>query len=334
MISTPDAATPTAVVIPCFRVRAHIAAVINAIGPEVAAIYVIDDACPEHSGAWVKANLMDPRLRVIQHAHNQGVGAAVMSGYRAALQDGHMVVVKIDGDGQMDPADLPRLVRPILLGHADYCKGNRFFNPEDLAQMPALRLFGNGVLSLMSKFSTGYWQIFDPTNGYTAIHAAVLASLPTQKISKRYFFESDLLFRLGLMRALVIDVPMKARYGSEKSQLREWQVAPEFAMKHVKNGFKRILYQYYLRDMSIASIQLPLGLGLTFFGLFFGSWHWIRSAALETTASAGTVMLAALPLILGIQLILNFLAIDIASQPRVALHPMLKPHSPNASDHD
>ena len=319
-----DRGVRIAVVIPCFRVKAHIGDVIAAIGEDVGAIYVIDDACPEHSGAWVKANLGDARIRVIEHPTNQGVGGAVISGYRAALADGFEIVVKIDGDGQMHPVDLPRLVRPILLGQADYCKGNRFFHPEDLAQMPLVRLLGNGGLSLLSKLSSGYWQIFDPTNGYTAIHGAVLANLPLHKISKRYFFESDMLFRLGLMRAMVIDVPMKARYGNEISQLRAWKVAPEFAAKHLRNFIKRIVYQYYLRDMSIASLELPLGLLLSAFGLIFGSMQWMRSVTAETTASAGTVMLAALPLMLGIQFLLNALAFDMAAQPREALHPLLE----------
>jgi hypothetical protein len=246
-----------------------------------------------------------------------------MSGYRAALADTHDIVVKIDGDGQMDPADLPRLIHPIVIGQADYCKGNRFFDPEGLSAMPWVRLIGNGLLSLLSKLSTGYWQLFDPNNGYTAIHAHVLAKLPLHKISQRYFFESDMLFRLGLMRAVVLDIPMPARYGNEHSHLHEFKVAPEFLGKHVRNGIKRVLYQYYLRDMSLASIQLPAGLALMVFGIGFGAWHWVQSAVSATLASAGTVMLAALPLIVGVQLILSFLAADIASQPRTVQHPLL-----------
>jgi glycosyltransferase involved in cell wall biosynthesis len=312
-----------AVVMPCYRVKAQILAVLCAIGEEVATIYVIDDACPDGTASLIETVCKDPRVRVIRHQSNLGVGAAVMSGYRAALADTHDIVVKIDGDGQMDPADLPRLIHPIVIGQADYCKGNRFFDPEGLSAMPWVRLIGNGLLSLLSKLSTGYWQLFDPNNGYTAIHAHVLAKLPLHKISQRYFFESDMLFRLGLMRAVVLDIPMPARYGNEHSHLHEFKVAPEFLGKHVRNGIKRVLYQYYLRDMSLASIQLPAGLALMVFGIGFGAWHWVQSAVSATLASAGTVMLAALPLIVGVQLILSFLAADIASQPRTVQHPLL-----------
>ena len=312
-----------AVVMPCYRVKAQILAVLCAIGQEVATVYVVDDACPDGTASLIETLCQDPRVRVIRHQSNLGVGGAVMSGYRAALADGHDIVVKIDGDGQMDPADLPRLIHPIVIGQADYCKGNRFFDPEGLSAMPWVRLIGNGLLSLLSKLSTGYWQLFDPNNGYTAIHAHVLAKLPLHKISQRYFFESDMLFRLGLMRAVVLDIPMPARYGNEHSHLHEFKVAPEFLGKHVRNGIKRVLYQYYLRDMSLASIQLPAGLALMAFGIGFGAWHWVQSAVSATLASAGTVMLAALPLIVGVQLILSFLAADIASQPRTVQHPLL-----------
>jgi glycosyltransferase involved in cell wall biosynthesis len=312
-----------AVVMPCYRVKAQILAVLCAIGEEVATIYVIDDACPDGTASLIERVCKDPRVRVIRHQSNLGVGGAVLSGYRAALADTHDIVVKIDGDGQMDPADLPRLIHPIVIGQADYCKGNRFFDPEGLSAMPWVRLIGNGLLSLLSKLSTGYWQLFDPNNGYTAIHAHVLAKLPLHKISQRYFFESDMLFRLGLMRAVVLDIPMPARYGNEHSHLHEFKVAPEFLGKHVRNGIKRVLYQYYLRDMSLASIQLPAGLALMVFGIGFGAWHWVQSAVSANLASAGTVMLAALPLIVGVQLILSFLAADIASQPRTVQHPLL-----------
>jgi len=260
-----------AVVIPAYRVRTHILDVIKRIGPEVSRIYVIDDACPEESGSHVEQHVADPRVRVLRNATNQGVGGATIVGMSQAAADGTDVIIKIDGDGQMDPSMIPSFVGVILSGEADYCKGNRFFDPEGLSAMPWVRLIGNGLLSLLSKLSTGYWQLFDPNNGYTAIHAHVLAKLPLHKISQRYFFESDMLFRLGLMRAVVFDIPMPARYGNEHSHLHEFKVAPEFLGKHVRNGIKRVLYQYYLRDMSLASIQLPAGLALMVFGIGFGA---------------------------------------------------------------
>lgn len=183
---------PIAVIIPAYKVRAQVLGVIASIGAEVTAIYVVDDACPEGSGAYVAEHCRDPRVRVVTNPENRGVGGAVMAGYTAAIAEGMEILVKIDGDGQMDPALLPDFVAPIADGHADYAKGNRFYDPEELWQMPKIRLIGNAVLSLMAKLSSGYWQSFDPTNGYTAIHADVARMLPFHKISNRYFFETDI----------------------------------------------------------------------------------------------------------------------------------------------
>lgn len=312
-----------AVVIPCFRVRRHILDVIARIGPEVDAIYVVDDRCPEESGRFVSAECTDPRVHVVYHAENQGVGGAVMTGYQAAIADGHDILVKVDGDGQMDPGLLPAFVAPLLAGEADYSKGNRFFHLEEIHNMPAIRLVGNAALSFMSKLSTGYWGIFDPTNGYTAIHARVASHLPMEKISKRYFFETDMLFRLNTLRATVIDIPMDAVYGDEESNLRITKILPEFLAKHLRNTFKRIFYNYYLRDMSVASLQLPAGIFLMLFGMIFGITHWIQSSALNVPSPAGTVMLAALPVLAGLHLLLAFIANDVMNQPVRPMHKLL-----------
>jgi len=183
-----------AVAIPCYKVTRHVLSVIGAIGPEVESIYAVDDACPEGSGGFIEKNNTDPRVRVLYHVENQGVGGAVITAYKAALIDGIDVVVKIDGDGQMNPALVPNFVRAIVRGKADYTKGNRFYRPESLRSMPWLRLFGNAGLSFVNKMSTGYWPIMDPTNGYTAIHTAVLRELPLDKLARGYFFESDMLY--------------------------------------------------------------------------------------------------------------------------------------------
>jgi len=309
-----------AVVIPSYRVTRHIVGVIAGIGPEVSRVYVVDDRCPDGSGEFVRANCSDPRVTVLEHAENQGVGGAVMTGYRAAIADGACVIVKIDGDGQMDAALLPDFVAPILAGEADYTKGNRFFDLEQIRSMPTVRLFGNAVLSLMTKLSSGYWNLFDPTNGYTAIHADCARHLPFDKISQRYFFETDMLFRLNTLGAVVADVPMDAKYGDEVSNLKVSQVVTEFATKHARNLVKRLFYNYYLRNMSLASLQLPLGLLLTAFGAVYGALHWIGSAESDIATPAGTVMLAGLPVIMGVQLVLAFLAYDIASVPTRPLH--------------
>lgn len=319
-VVTPDAprrvSMAIAVVIPCYRVTQHVCSVIQAIGPEVSRIYAVDDACPDGSGDWVEKNCADPRVVVLRNAQNQGVGGAVMTGYRAALADGMDIVVKIDGDGQMDPGMVPDLVGPIVRGLADYTKGNRFFYIDRLHVMPKIRLFGNAVLSLMAKLSTGYWDIVDPTNGYTAIHRDVLHHLPFDKISKRYFFETDMLFRLNILGAVPIDIPMDAKYGDEISSLKIRHIVGEFLYKHTRNFTKRIFYNYYLRGMSLASLELPLGILMLIFGVVYGSIQWGKTLATGVAATAGTVMLSALPVVIGLQLILAFLAHDISSVPR------------------
>jgi glycosyltransferase involved in cell wall biosynthesis len=313
-----------AVVIPCYRVREQILTVLQGIGSECAAIYVVDDACPEETGRYVEAHCRDPRVRVLYHFSNQGVGASVMTGYRAALAEGADVLVKIDGDGQMDPADIPKLVAPIVEGAADYTKGNRFFNLAHIRRMPLVRIVGNAVLSFVTKLSSGYWDVFDPTNGYTAIHRAVAELLPFERLAFRYFFESDMLYQLGLLRAVVRDVPIDARYGGETSSLRLTGVIIRFSAKHVLNTLRRLFYNYFLRDFSAASVQLALGVPLIAFGVIFGAAQWVEWSARGVGAYAGTVMLAALPIIVGMQLLLAFLSLDAARVPRDPLYPQLQ----------
>jgi glycosyltransferase involved in cell wall biosynthesis len=314
------AAAMIAVIIPCYRVRKHVSAVLAAIGPECDAIYVVDDACPEGSGDFVEATCRDPRVRVIHHAENQGVGGATLTGFRAALADGAEILVKLDGDGQMDPAWIPRLVHPLLEGEADYAKGNRFFDLDGLHAMPRVRLVGNAVLSFASKLSSGYWNLFDPTNGFIALHAAVARALPLEKLSRRWFFESDLLFRLGTLRAVACDVPVPAVYGEEASSLVVRDVVIEFAAKHLRNTLKRIAYGYYLRSFNVASLELTLGLALLAFGVGFGTVQWVAGSLRGVASTSGTVMLAALPVIVGTQLLLAFASYDVQNVPRDPLH--------------
>lgn len=316
-------APKVAVVIPSYRVKQHVLDVIAQIPPSVSRVYVVDDACPDASGQWVQAQCHDPRVVVVFNATNQGVGGAVMAGYQRAVADGMDVIVKMDGDGQMDPAALPQLIGPILRGEADYTKGNRFYDLTQIRRMPAARILGNAALSFMTKISSGYWDVFDPTNGYTAIHARVVQKLPLEKISKRFFFETDMLFRLNIIRAVVADVPMEARYGAETSNLKISSVVFDFSFKHLRNTFKRIFYSYFLRDLSLASIQLLIGVLFLLVGTGMGMAFWVQSASTGVTASAGSVMLVALQIIVGIQLVLGFLAYDIAAVPRRTLYRLL-----------
>jgi|TARA_Y100000294_G_C8554561_1_gene336661 glycosyltransferase involved in cell wall biosynthesis len=312
-----------AAVIPCYRETDHVLDVIAGIGGEVSHIFVVDDACPDNTGGHVRDHCRDPRVEVLSHEKNAGVGGAVMTGYGQAFDAGADILVKIDGDGQMDPAMIPTLVRAIADGEADYTKGNRFHQFQALGGMPALRVIGNMLLSLVSKLSSGYWNIFDPTNGFTAIHAKIAAQLPMNRISKGFFFESDMLFRLGLMRAVVKDVPMKARYGSETSSINITRVIPEFLFKHFANMNRRIFHSYFVRDFNFVSIQLALGNILLLFGLGFGAYWWYDSTVTDVPATAGTVLLAALPIILSSQFLINFLNYDSRNYPKTPVHPTL-----------
>lgn len=316
-----------AVVIPCYKVTKSITEVIASIGPEVELIFVIDDACPESSGKFVEENSTDPRVHVLFHGSNQGVGGAVITGYRAAVEAGADIIVKLDGDGQMDASLIPYFIGPIQSGEADYTKGNRFYEVESVARMPMIRMIGNAVLSFITKASSGYWSLFDPTNGYTAISGRVIPYLPLDKVSKGYFFESDMLFRLNILRAVVIDLPADAIYGDEISNLKIANELPRFAIKNLQNLGKRIGYNYFLRDFSFASLELVLGIVLTGFGVIFGLLKWWQGLQMESLASAGTVMLAGLSVMIGIQMLLGFLQHDISNQPTFALQRKIKPRA-------
>lgn len=308
-----------AVVIPCFKVKEKILQVLQGIGKEVSRIYVVDDHCPDGSGKFAESHFKDNRMTVIYHKKNKGVGGAVITGYRAALKDECDIIVKIDGDGQMDPTLISNFIKPIERGIADYTKGNRFFDAEKAKSMPALRLFGNLLLSFVTKTSSGNWHIFDPTNGYTAIHTSTLRLIPLEKVSNSYFFESDMLFRLNIAEAVIVDIPMHSKYGDETSNLKVGKVIPEFILRNIKNLNKRILYCYFLREVNIASFELVAGICLFLFGLVFGLYHWISNAAQGESTPIGTVMIASLSVLVGFQLLLAFINFDISKRPGIPL---------------
>jgi len=312
------------VVIPCFLVNGKVLEVIGRIGPEVRHIIVVDDCCPEAIGDLVEAEANDARCLVLRHLANRGVGGAVVTGYRKALSLGADIVVKVDGDGQMAPELIPHLIRPILMQQADYTKGSRFHSLFDVQSMPKSRLFGNAILSLVTKVSSGYWSVFDPTNGFTAIHSEALGRLSLDNLSERYFFESDMLINLGTIRAVVRDVPMRAKYADEVSGLKISRTAGTFMIRHVREFLKRIVYNYFLRDFSLASLQLAFGMLMLVFGISFGAYEWWQSAMSGIAATTGTVMISVLPIILGFQLLISFLSFDIMLEPQVCLQALFR----------
>lgn len=301
-----------AVVIPTYKATRSIMDVLSRIPPSVGRIYVVDDCCPDNSGDLVEAGCSDERVTVKRHLENKGVGGAVKTGYRAALSDGFDVVVKIDSDGQMAPELLEEIAGPVILGSAHYSKGNRFWNVSDVKGMPAVRIIGNAGVSFLSKLSTGYWHLFDPSNGYTAISKEALITLPLDKIADRYFFESDMLFRLALDHRRVTDVPMKAVYADEQSHLSAVGSLFTFGRRYTSNFFKRIFYEYILRDFNTASLSLFVALVTMPLGLIHGLYGLLSGWLTDTPSSSSSVALTSLLLIVGYVSLLNFLAFDYA----------------------
>jgi dolichol-phosphate mannosyltransferase len=308
-----------AVIIPSYKVKKHILGVLNGIQSNVSRIYVVDDACPEQSGKWVQENSKDTRVTVLYHQENAGVGGAMKTGYLQAMKDGMDIMVKVDGDGQMDPTLIDRLAHAILKGDADYVKGSRFYYEGDRHGMPWLRVLGNSGLTFLLKIASGYWSVSDPTNGFTAIHRTALSFVNLDKISNSYFFESDLLCRLYLVKAVVRDFPMKAKYGDEESSLNISRVLFEFPPKLIRRFIKRFLYSYFFREINIASFYFLFGFGMLLFGFIFGSINWFYYSTHGDAAPTGTVMLAALPILLGLQLVLSGITYDIFLEPKNAI---------------
>ena len=304
------------VVIPCYKVSNSILKVIQNIDDNIQNIIVVDDCCPEKSGELVLSSTQDKRVTVIFHPTNLGVGGAMKTGYKKALELNSDIVVKLDGDGQMDPSLIIDFAIPILIGEADYTKGNRFYSPESLVKMPLVRLFGNGILCFINKVVSGYWTIMDPTNGYTAIHAVALKNLPFEKIDNRYFFENDMLFRLNTIRAKVEDIPMKALYGDEKSNLCVFKTMVQFPFKYASRFFKRISYNYYIRDFNIGSLEFFFGVLLFGFGLLYGLYNWIHSAFLNMDTPVGTIILSSTTLFIGFQFLLSAINFDMNNMPQ------------------
>jgi glycosyltransferase involved in cell wall biosynthesis len=309
-----------AVVIPAYHVEDEIEAVLTELPDYLRHIIVVDDASPDNTSELVQARAnRDRRIVLVRHEANHGVGAAMVTGFKKALELGAQVVIKIDGDHQMDPAYIPKLVIPLLEGKADYAKGNRFRDFDSLRHMPLIRRIGNLGLSFLTKAATGYWNCFDPTNGFFAIRTEILEQLSLARIDQRYFFETSMLANLYLLGAYILDVPMPARYRGERSSLSIWRVLFEFPAKLFATLLRRILLRYFLFDFSMVSVYLLSGIPLILFGVIFGSVKWIQYLELGVAAPTGTVILPTLAIILGIQILLSAIEIDMNAAPKSPL---------------
>ncbi len=310
-----------AVVIPAYRVARQIGDVLRRVPACVESVYVVDDASPDDVAGAVAA-VADPRVTLLRHDVNQGVGGAMVTGLAAALADGAEILVKCDGDGQMDPQDIPALIAPLREGRAEYAKGCRFQHLNDLSVMPRVRLFGNVALTFLTKLASGYWHVLDPQNGFLAVKADALTRIRYERLSKRYFFENDMLIRLNTIEARVADVPFPSRYADEPSSLRPGRILFSFPPRLLLGFLRRILWRYVFFDVSPVAIFLFSGLLLFSWGFGFGLTEWIVNGRRGVPTTAGTVMLAAVPLILGFELILQAIVLDVQNSPRPAPAPV------------
>jgi glycosyltransferase involved in cell wall biosynthesis len=311
------------VVIPAYRVERQIQSVLRAIPAWVEAIFVVDDQSPDQVAARVE-ELQDRRVTLIRHPENRGVGGAMRTGFKAALERGLDVIVKMDGDDQMDPAYLPELVQPLVDGRADFTKGNRYASTLSLKQMPLVRLLGNAGLTFLVKLSSGYWNIFDPANGYIAIRASVLARIELTRLPERYFFESGFLIELGKLRAVIRDVPIPARYADEHSSLSIAHTLLTFPPRLLWGLGRRLFWRYFVHDFAALSVFCLLGVPLLIWGGLYGGLVWLEVLRTKVDATAGQVMLAAMPVILGVQFLTQAVVLDIQSVPREPLSPPIR----------
>ena len=319
-----------AAVIPCYRTRDHILRVLAEIPAVITSIFVVDDACPEQTGSWVTAHCADPRVTVIVNPQNRGVGGATIAGMAAALAAGADIIVKIDGDGQMRLDYVEDLIAPLLSGLADSTKANRFYDLEALEMMPLQRRLGNFGLSLAAKFASGNWHISDPTNGFFAIHATALRRLSLKALAPRYFFEISLLIQLNIVGAVVRDTPVPAKYGSESSNLSPLRCLVEFPGRLAAGLLRRIYWRYFVFDVNAVSLFLLLGTIFTAAGGVFGSRRFIIGVSTNTVQTAGTVALSFLPIILGFQMLLQALLLDIVDRPALPLQKIARRRADSA----
>ena len=302
------------VVIPAYRVADQIQNVLRGVPEFVEAIIVVDDKSPDDTAARV-LELDDERVTLLRHTENQGVGGAMRTGFRAALEGGFDVIVKMDGDDQMDPAYLGQLVQPLVDGRADMTKGNRYESMTSLTAMPIVRILGNTGLTFLVKLASGYWKIFDPANGYVAVRAGVLGRIRLERLYNRYFFESGLLIEMGKLRAVIRDVPIAARYGDEHSSLSVVHTLMTFPPKLLWGLGRRLFWRYFVHDFSALTVFFVLGVPLLTWGVVYGLVVWMEVLRSQVDATAGQVMLCAMPIILGMQFLSQAIVLDIQNVP-------------------
>jgi glycosyltransferase involved in cell wall biosynthesis len=301
------------VVVPAHNEQALIGKTIATMPDFVDHIVVVDDCSSDDTSAAAAA-VGDPRVTILRHEVNQGVGGAILSGHQRALEIGGDINVVMAGDAQMDPDYLPSLLDPIVDEGYGFTKANRFFSMESFATMPRHRIFGNVVLSFMTKLASGYWHLFDPQNGYTAIRQDVLQRLRLDKIARGYNFENDLLINLCILSVRARDVPIPAVYGMEISGIKLHRVIPRLSGSLFKGFWKRIWMKYVLWSFSPIALLLFTAIFLMLFGTGIGIFVLVNTLG-PKTASVGTVLLSVGPLMTGIYMLIQALVLDIEETP-------------------
>ena len=305
------------VVIPCYNVANHIEEVIKQLPAEVSWIIAVND-CSKDDTEKILLCLKNSNSKIvfINHEVNQGVGGAMLTGFKKSLELNSEITIKMDGDNQMDSSLIPKLIKPIIENKADYTKGNRFRDFKALKKMPAIRRIGNLGLSFMIKVASGYWNIFDPNNGFIAISNEMLKTINFSKIHKRYFFESSMLIELYHADAVIQEIPMKARYGNEVSHLSLTRTLFGFPPKLLKAFIRRIFLKYFMFDFNIASVYILFGLPFFLLGSVYGIINFVKYAKENVLAPTGTVVIPTLLIILGFQLLLSAVNYDITNYPK------------------
>lgn len=316
MGETPKNTQKIGCLIPCYRGSAITLSLIDKALNFTDYVILIDDACPNQTGRLVEKEFTrNDKVKVIFNSYNQGVGKSCQDGIRFLLENNCTIVIKIDADGQMDPNLIPRLIQPIVEGKAEAVKGNRFTCVDDFLSMPKIRIIGNLVLSFLNKISTGYWELFDPTNGFIAFKSSALKRVRLEKTDNRYFFESDLLFQCALAQITFAQLPMQSIYGNEISSLKPSREISKFAKKHLINFLKRLVYQYFVLDFNAGSLELLGGLIGIFLTSIFSLKIIISGVVSSTYATPGQSAIFAVMSIITLQLFIGFIYYDSTQQP-------------------
>jgi glycosyltransferase involved in cell wall biosynthesis len=308
-----------AVVIPCYNVAAHIEQVIRNLPDAITWIIAVNDCSKDNTEAiLLQLQAENKKIIYLKHDVNQGVGGAMLTGYKKSLELNVDITIKMDGDDQMDPAYIPALIKPLLEDRADFAKGNRFRDLKALQAMPISRRIGNMGLSFMIKAASGYWNIFDPTNGFTAIKNETLLAMDLNQVHKRYYFETSMIIGLYYANAVIHDIPMKARYGDEISGLSRTKTLFEFPPKLFVALMRRIVLKYFLYDFNIASLYILCGAPIFLIGTILGITNYVRYSGSSIGAPTGTVVIPTLLIILGFQLLLSAISFDVTNYPKKA----------------